>query len=101
LAVSDEDDAPEPPLLGVAAAPSLELDDPAPSDEAALAAAFVRALLAVDRSFFAQPAPLKWTAADETAFVKVPSAPQLGQNRGPASWMPWITSVRCRQFEQM
>jgi hypothetical protein len=82
------------------AAPSPVLDDPAVSDADEALAAFVRALLAEDRSFLAQPDPLKWTVGAENAFVSVPSAPQLGQNRGPASLMPWITSVRCLQFEQ-
>jgi hypothetical protein len=95
FAVSVEDDALASPPLDVLAAAS-------PEDEEELAfAAFVRALLAEDRSFFAQPEPLKWTVGAVNALVMVPSAPQLGQNRGPASLMPWITSVRCRQFEQM
>jgi hypothetical protein len=50
-----------------------------------------------ERSFFAQPVPLKWIAGVVNAFVIVPSAPQLGQNRGPWSWMPWTTSTRCPQ----
>jgi hypothetical protein len=83
------------------AAASPPLGDPALSDDAAALAAFVRAVLADDRSFLAQPEPLKWTVGAENAFVRVPSAPHAGQNRGPASLMPWITSVRVRQFEQM
>lgn len=70
------------------------------SPDAALAAAFVRLALAVDRSFFAHPEPLKWMAGVESAFRIVPSAPHTGQNRGPASLMLWITSVRFRQFAQ-
>jgi len=56
--------------------------------------------LVEDRSFFAQPEPLKWTAGVVMALRSVPSAPQFGQNFGPGSLIPWITSVRCRQFEQ-
>jgi len=33
-------------------------------------------------------------------FRIVPSLPQAGQNRGPSSLMPWMTSVRWRQAEQ-
>lgn len=46
------------------------------------------------RSFFAQPEPLNRMAGVLKPFFRVPSAPQLGQNRGPASLMPWTTSVR-------
>ena len=46
------------------------------------------------RSFFAQPEPLNRIAGVLKPFFKVPSAPQLGQNRGPVSLMPWTTSVR-------
>jgi hypothetical protein len=45
------------------------------------------------RSFFAQPDPLKWTAGVANPLRIVPSAPHAGQNRGPPSWIPWITSV--------
>jgi hypothetical protein len=62
---------------------------------------FARALvLADDRSFFAQPEPLKCTVGATNALRSVPSAPQAGQNRGPGAVMPWITSVRSPQFEQ-
>jgi hypothetical protein len=98
--VSFEDDAPPSLSPVLAAGASLEPEDAVPSDDDPAAAAFVRALLLEDRSFFAQPEPLKWTAGVENAFVSVPSAPQLGQNRGPESLIPWITSVTCRQFEQ-
>jgi hypothetical protein len=70
----------------------LSLDAPAP--------AFVRTPLVDDRSFFAQPEPLKWTVGEDIALRIVPSTPHDGQNRGPGSWMPWITSVRCRQLAQ-
>lgn len=71
-----------------------------PSLEVEVVLALVRAALVDDRSFFAQPEPLKCTVGVESALRIVPSAPQAGQNRGPASLMPWITSVSCRQFEQ-
>jgi hypothetical protein len=110
--LSDEDDAaasppdapaawesplPEPPpeLL-----PDPSLEPLLSPDDAALAA-LVRVPLVEDRSFLAQPDPLKCTAGDVSAFVIVPSAPQAGQNRGPSALMPWITSIRCLQFEQM
>jgi hypothetical protein len=101
LAASVEDDAAAsvPPALLAAASPVL--GDPALSEGPAALAAFVRAVLAEDRSFLAQPEPLKWTVGAENALVSVPSAPHAGQNRGPATLMPWITSVRVWQFEQM
>src|SRR3990170_1015223 len=40
---------------------------------------------AADRSFFAHPEPLKWTAGVTKPLRIEPSIPQLGQNRGPAS----------------
>jgi hypothetical protein len=46
-----------------------------------------------ERSFLAQPEPLKWTAGVAQALRIVPSRPQFGQNRGPGSLMPWITST--------
>jgi hypothetical protein len=52
------------------------------------------------RSFFAQPEPLNRIAGVLKPFFSVPSAPQFGQNRGPASWIPWTTSVRWPQLEQ-
>jgi hypothetical protein len=45
------------------------------------------------RSTFAQPEPLNTTAGADTPFFIVPSAPQFGQNRGPLSLIPWMTSV--------
>ena len=38
-----------------------------------------------ERSFLAQPEPLKCTAGAENPLRIVPSAPQLGQNLGPLS----------------
>jgi len=56
---------------------------------------------AVERSFFAQPLPLKWIVGATHFFVIVPSAPHSGQNFGPGSLIPWMTSVTFRQFEQV
>jgi len=49
-----------------------------------------------DRSFLAQPEPLKWTADVVISLRIVPAAPQFGQNRGPVSWIPWMTSTTWR-----
>jgi hypothetical protein len=65
-----------------------------------LVLAFLLDPLVDERSFFAQPEPLKWIAGLTSALRIVPSVPQLGQKRGPGSLIPWITSTRCRQFEQ-
>jgi hypothetical protein len=46
-----------------------------------------------ERSFLAQPEPLKWTAGVAQALRIVPSLPQFGQNHGPESLIPWITST--------
>ena len=82
---------------------SLEPDDASLDDELpdSAAAAFVFEVLELDRSFFAQPEPLKWTLGGTNAFRSVPSAPHVGQNRGPGASMPWMNSVRVEQFEQM
>jgi hypothetical protein len=56
---------------------------------------------AVERSFFAQPLPLKWIVGATHFFVIVLSAPHSGQNFGPGSLIPWMTSVTFRQFEQV
>jgi len=85
------------------------LDEPAPSEEAAppddesladesppsrplllppasaAAFAFVAAEDAVERSFLAQPEPLKWMAGALKPLRIVPTAPQLGQVVGPLS----------------
>jgi hypothetical protein len=74
-------------------------DEPSP-EELEPDLARVPLVLVDDRSFFAQPEPLKWTAGVVSALRSVPSAPQFGQNLGPGSLMPWITSVRCRQVAQ-
>jgi hypothetical protein len=88
----DVDASPPPPPgeLPTAAASSPDFDvRDLPGDEVA------------ERSFFAQPEPLKWTAGAEKPRRIVPSAPQLGQNRGPPSWIPWMTSIRCPQRAQV
>ena len=77
--------------------PSLERS---PSLEDAELEARVRLLLALDRSFFAQPVPLKWTVGATKAFRSVSSAPQAGQNRGAGASIPWMNSVRVAQLEQ-
>jgi len=69
-------------------------------EEEALAPDFDREPLELERSFLAQPEPLKWTAGVANDFRSVPSAPQTGQKRGPGASMPWMTSVVCPQFEQ-
>ena len=98
-------DEPEPEPLDFEAVESAE-DEPSPeafgfvseSDPMSdLERAFEPAL---ERSFLAQPEPLKCTVGGAKALRKVPSAPQAGQNRGPGSLIPWITSVRSPQFEQ-
>jgi len=58
------------------------------------------ALEALERSFLAQPAPLKWTAEGTIRLRIEPSTPQLGQKLGPASLIPWITSTMWPQAEQ-
>jgi hypothetical protein len=55
----------------------------------------------VERSFFAQPDPLKWIVGGANALVIVPSAPHSGQNLGPWSWIPWTTSVTWPQALHM
>jgi hypothetical protein len=77
------------------------LDDATPSPELELLLLALLAPLVEDRSFLAQPEPLKWIAGVASALRIPPSNPQLGQKRGPASLIPWITSTRCWQFEQM
>jgi len=58
------------------------------------------ARLALDRSFLAQPEPLKCTAGVATALRILPSAPHAGQNLGPSASIRWITSIRFRQAAQ-
>jgi hypothetical protein len=84
-----------------AAAPSPDSFVTDSFDDPASSAGFDDALIAEPRSFFAQPVPLKWIAGAVKPFVIVPSAPHSGQNRGPWSFIPWITSVRWRQAEHV
>jgi len=86
---------------------ALELDPLSPLDPPfALSSFFVddddrlEPLLELERSFFAQPVPLKWIVGGAKAFVIVPSAPHSGQNFGPGSLIPWTTSVRWPQLLQ-
>ena len=86
---------------------ALELDPLSPLDAPfALSSFFVddddrlEPLLELERSFFAQPVPLKWIVGGAKAFVIVPSAPHSGQNFGPGSLIPWTTSVRWPQLLQ-
>jgi len=87
-----------PPDDGAAA--SGLLLDPSVESLDVVEPAFARVLLELERSFFAQPEPLKWTVGVAKAFRSVPSAPHAGQNRGPGASIPWMTSVVCPQFEQ-
>jgi hypothetical protein len=52
------------------------------------------------RSTLAQPEPLKTIDGADIALRIVPSAPHSGQNRGPASLIPWMTSVTRPQLRQ-
>jgi hypothetical protein len=56
--------------------------------------------LALPRSFFAQPDPLKWIVGGANSLRIVPSLPHDGQNRGPGSLRPWRMSVRWSQAVQ-
>ena len=65
-----------------------------PPSEAALSA-----LLAADeRSFLAQPEPLKTIAGVESALRIDP--PQLAHADGPGEWTEWITSTDISQSRQ-
>jgi hypothetical protein len=86
------------PSLPDVAELSPALEDPSPDSPAAAARVLVP--LELDRSFLAQPDPLKWTVGAANVLRIVPSAPHAGQNRGPGASMPWITSVFCRQDAQ-
>ena len=46
-----------------------------------------------ERSFFAQPEPLKWIDGAENPF-RTGAAPHTGQTVGPSALTPWITSNR-------
>ena len=79
-------------VSGPVASLAVSVEPEAPSLADARALADRRALEA--RSFLAQPDPLNRNVGVVKPFRIVPSAPQAGQNRGPSSWMPWMTSVR-------
>jgi hypothetical protein len=91
--------------VGLGLSPSPEGWVEGPSVTAALSeASFELVRLGPDRlerSFFAQPEPLKTIAEGTIAFRIVPSAPHAEQYRGPSSWTPWITSSRWSQALQM
>jgi hypothetical protein len=94
---SELDPASPEPRVAWAAASSPELfpdEDSSPPDRADAGARMAA------RSFLAQPEPLNRTAGELMPLRIVPSAPQLGQKRGPGSWMPWMTSTRCLHCEQ-
>jgi hypothetical protein len=102
-------DSPDEPLLELEP-DSLSEPEPEPvppSDELEpLLESLFSSLARVDRaddprSFFAHPLPLKWIAGATNAFVIVPSAPHSGQNLGPWSLMPWMTSVTRRHAEHV
>jgi hypothetical protein len=78
------DSAPEEPE----SKPELSAEDLESPVDAAEPSSFDLEARAVDRSFLAQPLPLKWTAGATNAFVMVPSAPHSGQNFGPWSLIP-------------
>jgi hypothetical protein len=89
-----------PPSPAELPPPSLDLVEPEePSPDPVAAAAFVFELLD-DRSFLAQPEPLKWTVGAANTLRSVSSAPQAGQKRGVGASMPWMNSVRVEQLEQ-
>ena len=56
-------------------------------DPSAAAAAFVPDVLDDERSFFAQPDPLKWIDGAENA-LRTGAAPQTGQTVGPSAVTP-------------
>jgi hypothetical protein len=115
-APSDDADDPEPdeslaaPLL---LEPSLEPDDSLPEPDDSLPEpaeslpepaesvpdpsvaedAFVADELEDERSFFAQPDPLKWIDGAEKA-LRTGAAPQTGHTVGLSALMPWSTSKR-------
>jgi len=86
---------PEPP--DSLADDALELDPSAPLDDVDSAFGFDPELddrVELERrSTLAQPEPLNTIVGGERAFRIEPSVPQSGQNFGPASLIPWTTSV--------
>ena len=53
-----------------------------------------------ERSFFAQPEPLKWTAAATTA-LRMGPPPQRSHASGPGACTPCTTSTRAPQLAHM
>ena len=104
----DESDEPEsfdeledPESVDPEPDPELDSDDPdvAPSPDD-LELEDDLELLALPRSFFAQPDPLKWIVGGANSLRIVPSSPHEGQKRGPGSFSPWRMSVRWSQAVQ-
>ncbi|MEA2518252.1 MAG: hypothetical protein QOF49_332 [Chloroflexota bacterium] len=62
-------------------------------------AAFDFDALEADRSFLAQPEPLKWIDGAEKAFRIGPPL-HTGHALGPSALIPWITSNRLPQLAQ-
>jgi hypothetical protein len=90
-----EDPAEVPSLAGLSfVEPSTDPPSPADAD-----AAFDLDALEADRSFFAQPEPLKWIDGAEKAFRIGPSW-QTGHVVGPSALIPWMTSNRLPQWPQ-
>jgi hypothetical protein len=107
VAALDASPAPVPdsPFAELRAAASLLAESPVPESPfpespAGFAVLDLPELAAAARSFFAQPEPLKCTADVVMPLRIEPSAPHAGQNLGPASWIPWITSVTSPQRAQ-
>ena len=84
----------EPESLEPELAPeALLAPSPASVEDEASAVVLARARLELERSFFAQPEPLKWIDGAEKAF-RTGDAPQIGQASGPLAATPCITSKR-------
>ena len=81
-----DDPPPEASALGV------------PDSEAVAPGVFDGAAGFDERSFFAHPVPLKWTAGGAKALRSWP--PQAGHSDGPCACTPCMTSIRCPHDEQ-
>lgn len=82
-----------PPLSVVVEASSFFVDDPPSTVESSPAFAAAPDDTVARRSFFAQPEPLKWTAAAVMA-LRIGPSPHNGHAPGGSPWTPWITSKR-------
>ncbi len=80
----------EPPVEGGES--GVEPDDSFVGPSADVAA-FLPDELEDERSFFAQPDPLKWIEGAEKA-LRTGAASQTGHAVGPSAVTPWITSNR-------